>query len=220
MLYTVSAISPWASSPDGSASKPLIFLGRVYGDGEEANGLLRSLNGVAIGALHTRGYGRIRVREAEVRLPSMRERVVTFNETLRTLWADLRTLAVNSDDLPAEPEGLYFSVDFLSPAILRDPEGVPTMVLSLELNGKTLTPIWHYARPDFAGGWAETWGLPKPTSLAVRIGSVYVFRWDGELEELIPLLEQVETHGVGERRDESFGECLICHPFHQEVKER
>ena len=221
MLYTASALSPWSSSPDGSADKaPLVFLGRVYGDGEAVNDLCQAVNGAAIGALHTRGYGRIRVEEAEVRLPSLRKRVEAFNRTLKGLWADLRTLAVNGEGLPSEPEGVYFSVDFLSPAILRDPAGVPTLVLSLNLNGQALTPVWYQARPDFAGGWAETWGLPKPTSLAVRMGSLYVFRWDDGLEELIAALESVETRGVGERRDESFGECLICHPFHQEVQER
>ena len=221
MLYTASALSPRSSRPDGSADgTPLVFVGRVYGEGEAVEAMRHAVNGAAIGALHTRGYGRIRVEEAEVRLPSLRKRVEAFNRTLKGLWADLRTLAVNGEGLPSEPERVYFSVDFLSPAILRDPAGVPTLVLSLNLNGQALTPVWYQARPDFAGGWAETWGLPKPTSLAVRMGSLYVFRWDGGLEELIAALESVETRGVGERRDESFGECLICHPFHQEVQER
>ncbi len=52
------------------------------------------------------------------------------------------------------------------------------------------------------------------------MGSVYVSRWDGGLEELIAALGSVETQGIGERCDESFGECLICHPFHQEIQER
>jgi len=230
MLYTASALSPWSFSPDGSANEaPLVFLGRVYGDGEAVNDLRRAVNGAVIGALHTRGYGLIRVEEAEIRLPSLQERVKSFNKTLKGLWTDLRTLAVNSDGLPSEPEGLYFSVDLLSPAILRDPAGVPTLVLLLNLNGQTLKPVlngqtlkpvWYQARPDFAGGWAETWGLPKSTNLAVRMGSVYVFRWDGGFEELIAALDSVETQGIGERCDESFGECLICHPFHQEVQER
>jgi CRISPR-associated protein Csx10 len=221
MLYTASALSPRSSSPDGSANEaPLVFLGRVYGDEKAVNDLCRAVNGAAIGALHTRGYGRIWVEEAEVRLPSLRERVEDFNKILKDLWADLRTLSVNDGDLPSKPEGLYFSVDLLSPAILRDPAGVPTLVLSLNLNGQTLTPVWYQARPDFAGGWAETWGLPKPTNLAVRMGSVYVFRWDGGLEELIAALGSVEIQGIGERCDESFGECLICHPFHQEIQER
>jgi len=221
VLYTASALSPWSSRPDGSADgTPLVFVGRVYGEGEAVEAMRHAVNGAAIGALHTRGYGRIRVEEAEVRLPSLRERVEVFNRTLKGLWADLRTLAVNGERLPSEPERVYFSVDFVSPAILRDPAGVPTLVLSLNLNGQALTPVWYQASPDFAGGWAETWGLPKPTSLAVRMGSLYVFRWDDGLEELIAALESVETQGVGERRDESFGECLICHPFHQEVQER
>lgn len=221
MLYTASAINPWSSRPDGSADKAaLVFLGQVYGKGEVVEALRQALNGAAIGAMHTRGYGRIRVEGTTVQLPSLRKRVEAFNKTLKELWADLQTLAVNREELPSEPDGLYFSVDLLAPAVLRDPYGVPTLVLSLNVNGKTLTPVWYQARPDFAGGWSETWGLPKPTNLAARMGSAFVFRWGGNPEDLLPALEWVETEGVGERRDESFGECLICHPFHQEVQER
>jgi len=221
MLYTASALSPRSSSPDGSSNgAPLVFLGRVYGEGDAVESMRQAVNGAAIGALHTRGYGRIRVEEAEVRLLSLQERVESFNKTLKGLWEDMRTLTANSDALPSEPEGLYFSVDLLSPSILRDRFGIPSLVLSMNLNGQLLKPVWYQSRPDFAGGWAETWGLPKPTNLAVRMGSVYVFRWDGGLEELIAALGSVETQGIGERCDESFGECLICHPFHQEIQER
>jgi CRISPR-associated protein Csx10 len=221
MLYTASALSPRSSSPDGSSNgAPLVFLGRVYGEGDAVESMRQAVNGAAIGALHTRGYGRIRVEEAEVRLLSLQERVESFNKTLKGLWEDMRTLTANSDALPSEPEGLYFSVDLLSPSILRDRFGIPSLVLSMNLNGQLLKPVWYQSRPDFAGGWAETWGLPKPTNLTVRMGSVYVFRWDGGLEELIAALGSVETQGIGERCDESFGECLICHPFHQEIQER
>jgi CRISPR-associated protein Csx10 len=75
-------------------------------------------------------------------------------------------------------------------------------------------------RAEFAGGWADTWGMMKPTALAAKMGSAYVFEWDGNEEELVPQLERLETEGVGLRRDEGFGECLVCHPFHQEVTEK
>jgi len=71
-----------------------------------------------------------------------------------------------------------------------------------------------------ASGWSTAWGLPKPTALAARMGSVYAFRWEGTVDELLPELERIEQEGVGERRDEGFGECLVCHPFHLEVEER
>ena len=49
------------------------------------------------------------------------------------------------------------------------------------------------------------------------MGSVYVFRTEMALDDLVPRLEALEAEGVGERTDEGLGEILICHPFHQEV---
>ncbi len=221
MLYTASALSPKVNVPDSSAHETgLIFVGRVHiPDSDTLASLKEALDKVALGALHTRGYGRIKVREMEIDLPPLGERVTAFNQTLKTLWQDLRRLTVNAGDLPQEPEGFYFSVDLLAPGVFRE-KGVPSLVPTLVVDGQALKPVFWMTRPDMASGWSTAWGLPKPTSLAARMGSVYVFRWDGSPEDLLPVLQSLEEQGVGERRDEGFGECLICHPFHLEVEEK
>ncbi|MGQ9654650.1 MAG: type III-D CRISPR-associated RAMP protein Csx10 [Thermodesulfobacteriota bacterium] len=220
MLYTASALSQRTAKPDEwDKDTALIFLGQVHFSEDGAlDSLKEALSRVALGALHTRGYGRVEVREASVDLPSLRDRVYRFNQTLRLLWGDLRRLAVNADDLAEEPEGLYFSVDLLAPGVFQS-QGVPTLVPSLVIQDQVLQPIFWMTRPDMASGWSTAWGLPKPTNLAARMGSTYVFFWKGQEEVLLSSLETIEIQGVGQRTEEGFGECLVCHPLHMEVEE-
>ncbi len=221
MLYTVNALFPMAPAVLGkNRHKKVMFLGRVYGDSEALQDLKRALNHVAIGALHTRGYGRVKAEIADIPgWPGLKERVRKFNQLLAVLWQDLKRLAANSGELPEKPDGLYFSVDLLSPGVFVN-HGLPELVPELRFNGRVLRPIWWATRPDMASGWSTAWGLPKPTNLAARMGSVYVYRWDGSLGGLLSTLQALEAEGLGLRRDEGFGEILVCHPFHQEVEER
>jgi len=221
MLYTVNALAPQAPAVmSKNGGKSVVFLGRVYGDPKAVQELRQALDHVAIGALHTRGYGRVKAEVADIPgWPGLRERVRKFNQLLAVLWQDLKRLAANQGELPDRPEGLYFSIDLLAPGVFMN-NGLPELVPELHINGKTLRPIWWATRPDMASGWSTAWGLPKPTNLAARMGSVYVYRWDGSLNELLPVLQALEAEGLGLRRDEGFGEILVCHPFHQEVEER
>ena len=224
MLYTPSALSPYTSDPIRGKSTTVVFTGRVVSisqDGDEAITRFReAVSHMPIGAMHTRGYGRVSVEEAMVSIPALDERLSAFNETFKQLWSDIRSLALNPEALPQEPKGIYFSVDLLSPGIFRDPDGIPTLRPALILGGQRLEPIFWMTRPDIASGWSTAWGLPKPTQPAVRMGSVFIYRWDGPEDSLLPRLEALEREGIGERRDEGFGECLICHPFHLEVEEK
>jgi len=224
MLYTVSALSPHTVNPIEGVSAPLMFVGRVLlrdNKVEEALASLRqALSRVAIGAMHTRGYGQIVVEDTECYLPPLDQRLEAFNETLRRIWLEIRSLALDPEDVSSEPEGVYFSIDLLAPGIFRDSDGIPTLTPSLKLIGQMLNPILWVTRPDVASGWSTAWGLPKPTQLAACMGSVYVYRWDGSKDSLLSALEVIEQEWIGDRCDEGFGECLICHPFHLEVEER
>ncbi len=52
------------------------------------------------------------------------------------------------------------------------------------------------------GGFNRKWGLPLPQALAVRMGSVLVFKDPGCDPTL---LDDLEVRGIGERRAEGFG---------------
>lgn len=208
MLYRVAALRPRG-----------VFVGRIWLENEGDWELLQeAVENVGVGALTTRGFGMARLEQTEVALPSVRERVAQFNGRLREVWRDLARLARQAKlEVPDEPSGTYFSVDFLAPAILYDEHELPTLKLILRMNGETLQPVFWATQPAFVGGWSTAWGLPKPTALAAAMGSAYVFRAEQPLGDLVSYLEGLEAQGVGERTDEGLGEVLICHPFHLEV---
>ncbi len=220
MMYTATALSPISVYPDTGKKAHLIFVGYIHGQEEKVEELRQAVNAMSIGSLRTRGYGKICIKEAlEVQdsLP-LAERLEAFNQRLGELWGDLKVLVDNSVNPLVWPEGIYFSVDLLTPGIFRQ-HGLPSLVPMLDVDGQALKPIFWLTRPTFAGGWSTAWGLPKSTQLAAQMGSVYVFRWGGSKEALLSSLQRLEEEGIGERCNEGFGECLICHPFHQEVNE-
>ncbi|MHA1631860.1 MAG: type III-D CRISPR-associated RAMP protein Csx10 [Candidatus Freyarchaeota archaeon] len=204
MLYTITAIKP-----------KNVFVGRFQGSQEKLETILTALNEVGLGAHTTKGYGRVKAESIDLKgVESVRERVEAFNKRLREVWSQLLTIAINGDKLPEAPKEEYFSVDALSPLILKS-EGIPTLKLNLETFG--LEPVLFHASPVFIGGWSTAWGLPKPTTYGAGIGSTYVFKTDEVTSEVYEFLEKMEVEGVGERIDEGYGEVLICHPFHREV---
>jgi len=120
-------------------------------------------------------------------------------------------------------DSVYFTVDLLSPAILKDGSGIPTLALQLNWKAKNqiLTPIMFIAQSCFVGGWSTAWGLPKTTNVGSEVGGTYVFRVNGEDADnkLYQFLEALESQGVGHKTMEGYGEVAICHPFHLEVNQ-
>jgi len=210
MLYRVIALRPKHK-----------FVGRIWVDDDAKFPLLRdAVENIGIGALTTRGFGKAKLLKSNVNLLKVAERVKKFNEKLREVWSDLADLAKQVGcQVPNEPSGTYFSVDLLSPAILHDENGLPTLQLKLPMNGQFHEPVFGVTQPEFVGGWSTAWGLPKPTTLGAAMGSVYVFRTDKAICEIASQLEALEARGVGEHTDEGLGEILICHPFHLEVRQ-
>ena len=209
MLYSITALKP-----------SNVFVGKILGDTEKLKVLLNALNEVGIGAFTTRGYGAVTAKEEKnmkLALGDVKERVVSFNEKLREVWRDIASLALNIGGIQMDPEGTYFSVDLLSPAVLRDRGGVRTLKLRLTLGTKKIDPIMFSTYSVFIGGWSTAWGLPKTTTYGAGVGSTYVFKVDEMREELYQELENIENEGVGEMRAEGYGAVLICHPFHREV---
>jgi len=212
MLYRIVGIRP-----EG------YFVGRVWAqDTSVVNELREAVEQIGVGAMTTRGFGKAELKEVEVQVERLEDRLRIFNEKLSEVWGSLADFArkLNGEGtFHNEPTATYFSVDLLSPAILFDPNGLPTLKLWLNFNGQRLEPIFWATQPTFIGGFSPAWGLPKPAGLGAAMGSVYVFKVKkGEdREKLVSWLESIESCGVGRRTDEGFGEILICHPFHREV---
>jgi CRISPR-associated protein Csx10 len=206
MLYRITAISP-----------KNVFVGKIGSDWDKLKDLCNALNEVGIGALTTRGYGIVRANDAKIRIEDLEERVKSFNRRLGEVWSEMASIALNKDNVPKEPAGTYFSVDLLSPAILRDYNGLSTLKLQINLGRKRTDPVLFSAYPVFIGGWSTAWGLPKATCYGAGTGSTYVFNVAEEGEELYKALERIELEGIGKKREEGYGDVFICHPFHREV---
>lgn len=208
MLYRVIGVRPKST-----------FVGRLWVEDEAIlEELKKAVESVGVGALTTRGFGAACLKAVEPGIEPIAERLRAFNEKLREVWRDLADLARQTGSpAPTKPSGTYFSVDLLAPAVLRDPHGLPTLKLFLDLDGQWREPVFWATQPTFVGGFSTAWGLPKPTYLGAAMGSVYVFRTEASQDELLPFLEDLEARGVGIRTDEGLGEILVCHPFHQEV---
>lgn len=209
MLYRVIGVRP----------KAISFVGRLWTEDETIiEELKQAVENVGVGALTTRGFGAARLKAVEPSVEPIAERLRAFTEKLREVWRDLANLAHHTGNLvPTEPSGTYFSVDLLSPAVLRDPHGLPALKLFLNLNGQWREPVFWVTQPTFVSGFSTAWGLPKPTHPGAAMGSVYVFHADSPQEKLLRFLEELESLGVGIRTDEGLGEILVCHPFHKEA---
>lgn len=75
------------------------------------------------------------------------------------------------------------------------------------------------SRTRLVAGWQASWGLPKPQAWAIAAGSTYVLRAPAPLPSpdqasVFRALAAVERVGIGERREEGFGEIRVGDPFH------
>ncbi len=104
-------------------------------------------------------------------------------------------------------------VTLLSDALLRDTNGqftverdVVTAVLEHELACTLGRPRAAFLRGRVIGGFNRKWGLPLPQTLAVAMGSVFVYHISTiNRQKIHALLER----GIGERRAEGFGRLAI-----------
>ena len=153
---------------------------------------------------------------------SLKQRIDNFNAALQEVWEAYSHLPTVKMDAF---EGTYFSVALQSDAILTSEDGgqrsmILTAPMLQEITGceAEVTLIRSFASYDYVGGWNAAWGLPKETDLATRTGSVFVFH-TSDITSWIPALKTLENIGVGNRREEGFGQILICDPFHLRTRE-
>lgn len=91
----------------------------------------------------------------------------------------------------------------LSDAILTGLDGQPAVTLS-PIFGKD--DLEAFTRLRLVSGFNRKWGLPMPEALAIKAGSVFVYRAD-DISEAD--LARVVDIGIGERRAEGFGRVAI-----------
>ena len=221
LLYHLTAVDPL--SEDGQAVRlhssvrlPSTLMNKV------ANTLQKQVQ--RLGGGGSRGLGRVCVKVTTKceNADSLEQRISNFKSALQEVWETYSHLPTVKMDAF---EGTYFSVALQSDAILTSEDGWQrSMILTAPMLQKItgceaeVTLIRSFASYDYVGGWNAAWGLSKETDLATRMGSVFVFH-TSDIKSWIPALKTLENIGVGNRREEGFGQILICDPFHLRTRE-
>lgn len=98
-----------------------------------------------------------------------------------------------------------FTITLLSPTIVRDEYGQPTLDISHALKTRlgldALTIEEASQKSEVVGGFNRTWGLPLPQVTALAAGSYFKIEANVDAKKLQALQET----GIGERRAEGFG---------------
>lgn len=227
-LYTVQAID------EGS-----MFIGIAHIPDESADLSQEWLKRIdRLGGRTSRGFGRVSVDTKRLsQSQTVYSRIQSFNDEYKNIEAEMFALA------PGEPRGeerTLFTINLLSDALLRTPEGLPTLTLNKTMLRNALSEliepteqakamlgklnlelITQFTQPMITSGWQTSWKLPKEVLQASRMGGLYVFAANaGDLEakaSLTSLLEKLEAEGIGDMREDGYGQVGICDLFHQEV---
>jgi CRISPR-associated protein Csx10 len=78
--------------------------------------------------------------------------------------------------------------------------------------------VYRSARAITVRGWSTGYRLPKPDDLAIKSGSVFLYRYDGrDSDGLLGALAELERKGTGLRREEGLGQVAASWPFHVEL---
>jgi len=175
----------------------------------DAARLLTALDGEArLGGSRSGSYGRVRFERTKEEQSDWRE----VGGTLQPDHDGKLIITLLSDALVRDANGQYV-VD----------SQVVTNALSATLGNLPLTldPQRTFLRGTSIGGFNRKWGLPLPQTLAVRMGSVFVFDVPGgDAAALRAALYGLEQHGIGERRAEGFGRVAINWHIHDKLKQK
>lgn len=182
----------------------------------------------AVGADVTAGLGQVSIttfppeQKQTTSLERVEECIKDFNQALRLARTWCRSTHGGEETEP-DIDGVCLTVDLQSPAVFFGKLGEPTAHLTADLLSHycrgtyTFQPVATFVRHQFVGGWSLAWQLPKEIRLAVRAGSVFVFKVKELTSDLLSAFTRLEEEGMGEYREEGFGQVRICHPFHLEV---
>ena len=156
-------------------------------------------------------------------LDPLKRRIDAFNCVLKQVW---QTYALLSNTEIDEFDGTYFTLNLQSDTILIAEDGWQrSMVLTapaLQEMTDCETEVTHvrsFASYHYVSGWNAAWRLPKETELVTQMGSVFVFHTP-DIDAWLPKLQTLENIGIGNRREEGFGQISICDPFHLQMREK
>ena len=230
LLYHLTAIDPVivksrkTKSQKEEEYKPVVLHGSVRVPSGLAEKVAQTLEQkvMGLGGGSSRGLGQVSIAvENKPSTEPLKQRIDNFNDALKNVWQAYACLPNTSI---GQCEGCYFTVNLQSEAILTAEDGWQrSMVLTAQMLqdiaacDTEVACVRSFASYGYAGGWNAAWGLPKETELITNIGSVFVFHTT-DIDTWLPALQKLENIGIGNRREEGFGQITICDPFHLHIR--
>lgn len=217
-LYSPMVISEM-SHPSTQSPAPTRFRGSIITADSSIKTAFSNIS--QIGGRQTTGIGAVRITFGDELVDTrhaLMKRIEQMNAQFSNVAAAIAALGGQSWSIA--PRSI-FTISLLSDAILLDDGWIPASVLSAnqlkEATGIQARLLHAFASTTTVGGWNIIWQRPKPTNVAVTMGSVFVFQSDKQLSDSdCDALLLLQEQGVGERRSEGYGQVLICDPFHLE----
>lgn len=232
LLYHLNVIDPIImkeknnDSEEPEEAHPVVLHGsiRVPSNLVDKVALTLEQNVKRLGGGSSRGLGQVNIAVENQKSPKpVNERIQEFNEKIETLW---QTYASLPNTNIGQCVGDYFTINLQSETILTADDGwqrnmviTARMLQEMAACETDVTFVRSFASYGYTGGWNAAWKLPKETELVTNMGSVFVFH-TSNIEAWFPILQQLENTGIGKRREEGFGQILICDPFHLHTREK
>ena len=232
LLYHLTAIDPVivksgkTDSQKEEKSKPVVLHGSVRVPSGLGQKVAQTLEHkvMRLGGGSSRGLGHVSIAVQNKSSPEpLSERIKNFNKALSEVWQAYKCLPNTSI---GQCEGNYFTINLQSEAILTAEDGwqrsmvlTERMLQDMAACDSELTCVRSFASYGYAGGWNAAWKLPKETELITNIGSVFVFHTP-DIEPWLSALQELENIGIGNRREEGYGQITICDPFHLHTRDK
>lgn len=207
IFYITQGLSESRKGPDHQY-QPQFLCGGTFLNGNQFEVLSSMLmETIFAGADRTRGMGEMEITLEESTPPDFD--LKDWDRDFRKKLTGLTGKEI--------PPGFFFSFGLTGHAILVDRFLRPSLEIPVDFPG--IESVLRIIRQHTVRGWQSRWGLPKSDDTAAGMGSVYLFRYQGEDREgLESLLKQLTINGIGLRRAEGFGRIRLCDPLHvQEV---
>jgi len=215
VFYMTQAIADYAL--EDKQYKKQYFSGLIHLTQQEYDILLPLLeSSVFVGADRTRGMGEMTLTLTDCQLPM--PDIESWNESFKGKLTTRLENHIDSTALNSLLEGSFFTINLDADAILVDSFLRPTAQPDLcfeSIPKSDIRSVLKVARSKTIRGWNSAWGLPKADDLAVSMGSVYLFKYDGNnVQQFKQELNQLMSAGIGLRKSEGFGRISICDNFH------
>ncbi len=221
MLYSPLVLNEVTYNKNQKQQEPTMFRGSIIIPDRPAAVVVQHLADIDfLGGRKSSGLGRVALTASPVEAESPQ----AIQQRVERMTEQFAAQAELYEQLGGEQfkVGTIFTVNLLSDAILLEQGWLPTQELSAamlkEATGIDATLLRSFTMTAVVGGWNVCWQRPKPSDIAVTMGSVSVFQTSEPPD--YAQLARLQLDGIGERRAEGYGQVRICDEFHLDIRRK